>query len=175
RKKINSPLTSSCGRLFDAVAAMSGGRQTIAYEGQAAIEFMEAAGRGGEEPAYRWDIAPKDDILYLGVRALIRQVAEDVAAGISRAVISRRFHRTLIEMLAGAAERVRSLTELNTVALSGGSFNNYLLLEGLLALLEDKGFEVLTHQQLPAGDGCLSLGQAMIGRQFMINKKSGLP
>jgi hydrogenase maturation protein HypF len=175
KKKINSPLTSSCGRLFDAVAAISGGRQTIAYEGQAAIELMEAAGRGEEEPAYRWDIAPKDDILYVGIRALIRQVAEDVAAGISLAVISRRFHRTLIEMLAGAAERVRSVTALNTVALSGGSFNNYLLLEGLLGLLEDKGFEVLTHQQLPAGDGCLSLGQAMIGRQFLFNKKSGLP
>ncbi|MFO7607203.1 MAG: Sua5/YciO/YrdC/YwlC family protein, partial [Desulfurivibrionaceae bacterium] len=172
RKKINSPLTSSCGRLFDAVAAMSGGRQTIAYEGQAAIELMEAAGRGVKEPPYRWDIVPKDDILYFGVRALIRQVAEDVAAGIPQSIISRRFHRTLIEMLGGAAERIRALTELNTVALSGGSFNNYLLLEGLLALLEDKGFEVLTHQQLPAGDGCLSLGQAMIGRQFMFNKKS---
>ncbi|MDT8334982.1 MAG: carbamoyltransferase HypF, partial [Desulfurivibrionaceae bacterium] len=169
RKNINSPLTSSCGRLFDAVAAMSGGRQTIAYEGQAAIELMEAAGRGGKEPAYRWDIISIDDILYPGLRALIRQVAEDVASGISQAIISRRFHRTLIEMLVGAAERVREQTELDTVVLSGGSFNNYLLLEGLIGHLEGKGYNVLVHRQLPAGDGCLSLGQAVIGRSWLLN------
>ncbi|MDF1578415.1 MAG: carbamoyltransferase HypF [Desulfobulbales bacterium] len=169
RKNINSPLTSSCGRLFDAVAAMSGGRQTIAYEGQAAIELMEAAGRGGKEPAYRWDIISIDDILYPGLRALIRQVAEDVASGISQAIISRRFHRTLIEMLVGAAERVREQTGLDTVVLSGGSFNNYLLLEGLIGHLEGKGYNVLVHRQLPAGDGCLSLGQAVIGRSWLLN------
>jgi hydrogenase maturation protein HypF len=168
RKKINSPLTSSCGRLFDAVAAMSGGRQTIAYEGQAAIELMEAAGGEIGESAYRWDIVPKDDILYLGVRSLIRQVGEDVAAGTSLAGISRRFHRTLIEMLSGAAERVRELTGLDTVALSGGSFNNYLLLEGLEVRLVENGFKVLTHTLLPAGDGCIALGQAMIGRQWLM-------
>ncbi len=169
QRGINSPLTSSCGRLFDAVAAMSGGRQTIAYEGQAAVELMEAAGRDGGDSAYRWDIVPKNDILWLGVRGLIRQVADDVLRGVSRPAISRRFHRTLIEMLAGAAERVREQTELDTVALSGGSFNNYLLLEGLIGHLEGKGFEVLVHRQLPAGDGCLSLGQAVIGRSWLLN------
>jgi hydrogenase maturation protein HypF len=71
-------------------------------------------------------------------------------------------------MLAGAAERVRDGSAINTVVLSGGVFNNYLLLEGLIALLEAKGFEVLTHLQLPAGDGGLALGQAMIGRQYLM-------
>ena len=70
---------------------------------------------------------------------------------------------TLVEMLAGAAERVRDGSAINTVVLSGGVFNNYLLFEGLIAILEAKGFEVLTHSQLPAGDGCLSLGEQKSG------------
>jgi hydrogenase maturation protein HypF len=166
RHNLNCPLTSSCGRLFDAVEAVSGGRQVIAYEGQAAIELMEAAGQDIAEPYY-WDIVENGDIFHLGVRGLIHQVAAEVAAGATRQSISRRFHRTLVEMLAGAAERVRDGSAINTVVLSGGVFNNYLLLEGLIALLEAKGFEVLTHSQLPAGDGCLALGQAMIGRQYL--------
>jgi hydrogenase maturation protein HypF len=164
---LNCPLTSSCGRLFDAVAAMAGGRQIIAYEGQAAIELMESAEQEIGEP-YHWDILENGDIFYLGVRSLIRQVAAEVAAGVTRRSVSRRFHRTLGEMLAGAAERVRDASAINTVVLSGGVFNNYLLLEGLVAILEAKGFEVLTHSQLPAGDGCLALGQAMIGRRHLM-------
>lgn len=167
KHKLNCPLTSSCGRLFDAVAAMSGGRQTIAYEGQAAIELMEVALQGSGEP-YRWDLIENDDMFYLGVRSLIKQIAEDVAGGIFRPLISQRFHLTLVEMFAGAAELVRDNSAINTVALSGGVFNNYLLLEGLVALLKTKGFDVLLHSQLPPGDGCLSLGQAMIGRQYLL-------
>jgi hydrogenase maturation protein HypF len=166
RHNLNCPLTSSCGRLFDAVAAMSGGRQTIAYEGQAAIEFMEAAGRTLAAP-YHWDILENGDIFHLGLRSLVQQVAGDVVAGLTSQSISQRFHRTLVEMWAGAAERVRKVSAINTVVLSGGVFNNYLVLEGLLASLEAKGFAVLTHKLLPAGDGCLSLGQAMIGRQYL--------
>jgi hydrogenase maturation protein HypF len=166
KHELNCPLTSSCGRLFDAVAAMSGGRQVIAYEGQAAIEFMETAGPIPGAP-YHWDILENGDIFHLGVRSLIQQVAGDVVAGTASQSISQRFHRTLVEMWAGAAERVRAVSAINTVVLSGGVFNNYLVLEGLISLLETKGFAVLTHARLPAGDGCLSLGQAMIGRQYL--------
>lgn len=168
RHNLNCPLTSSCGRLFDAVAAMSGGRQAIAYEGQAAIEFMEAAGQILAEP-YHWDIIGNDDIFHLGVSCLVKQIAGDVVAGANLLLISQRFHRTLIEMLAGAAELVRNASAINTVVLSGGAFNNYLLLEGLISLLEEKGFETLIHSQLPAGDGSLSFGQAMIGRKYLDN------
>jgi hydrogenase maturation protein HypF len=174
RQDLNCPRTSSCGRLFDAVSAMGGGRQTIAYEGQAAIEFMEAAGRAIAEP-YHWDILENGDIFYLGVCHLIRQVAGDVAGGVALSTISQRFHSTLAEMLGQAAERVRADSGLNTVVLSGGVFNNYLLLERLMAILAAKGFLVLTHTQLPAGDGCLSLGQAMIGRQYLLSSsKNGV-
>jgi hydrogenase maturation protein HypF len=153
---------------------MGGGRQTIAYEGQAAIEFMEAAGRAIAEP-YHWDILENGDIFYLGVCHLIRQVAGDVAGGGALSAISQRFHSTLAEMLGQAAERVRADSGLNTVVLSGGVFNNYLLLERLMAILAAKGFLVLTHTQLPAGDGCLSLGQAMIGRQYLLSSsKNGV-
>lgn len=164
---LNCPLTSSCGRLFDAVEALCGGRQIIAYEGQAAVELMEAAGQELGEP-YQWDILENGDIFHLGVCGLVRQVAAEVASGVTRRSISRRFHRTLVEMLVGAAERVRDVSAINTVVLSGGVFNNFLLLEGLFGLLEARDFEVLTHLQLPVGDGGLSLGQAMIGRQFLM-------
>ncbi|MBU0481399.1 MAG: carbamoyltransferase HypF [Proteobacteria bacterium] len=166
-KKINCPVTTSCGRFFDAVAAISGGRKVIAYEGQAAIEFMEQAS-GKDGATYGWAIEEKGDIFHLSVRAIVRQVAEDVLAGVSRAEISGRFHRTLAVLLAEAAELVSSLSGLKKVVLSGGVFNNHLLLELLAAHLTEKGFQVLTHLQLPPGDGCISLGQAVIGRQYLI-------
>lgn len=165
---LNCPQTSSCGRLFDAVEAMCGGRQVIAYESQAAIELMEAAG-GQDGVPYRWEISEKDDIFQLDVCGLIRQVAAEVAAGVTREVVSRRFHRTLALMLAGAAGLARAKTGLDKVVLSGGVFNNYLLLEELSGLLKEQAFTVLTQKQVPAGDGGISLGQAMIGRQFCID------
>lgn len=165
--KVNCLVCTSCGRLFDAVAAISGGRQTIGYEGQAAIELMEQA-RGEGNTTYPWVIEEKNDLFRISVRSLIRQVAEDAASGADQADISSRFHRTLAQALAEAAVLVRSQCGLNKVVCSGGVFNNYLLTQILTDLLAQKGFEVLTHSQLPPGDGCLSLGQALIGRQHLV-------
>jgi len=163
---VSCPMTSSCGRLFDAVEAMSGGRQTIAYEGQAAIELMEIAGRGPCAP-YSWDITDNGDIFHLIVRPMIRQIAGDILADAGRSQISRRFHRTLAEMMLGAAKRARDSSDINTVVLSGGVFNNYLLRETLGTLLAENDFKVLTHTLVPSGDGGVSLGQAVIGRQWL--------
>jgi hydrogenase maturation protein HypF len=168
RHDLNCPLTSSCGRLFDAVEAMSGGRQTIAYEGQAAIELMEAAGRKTAKP-YNWDIIENGDIFHLELRSLVRQIAGDIATGEKRSLISRRFHSTLAEMMVGAAKRAREIYDINSVVLSGGVFNNYLLLETLGMLLAENDFEVLTHALVPAGDGGVSLGQAVIGRKWLLD------
>ncbi len=170
-KKVNTPDTSSCGRFFDAVAALSGGRQTIAYEAQAAIELMQAAdGRYDGEGSYSCgDITTVNGVRRIPVRPIIRSVAEDVADGKSLAVISRRFHQALIDLFAYVADRSSQETEIKTVALSGGVFQNRLLFEGLLKALNTKGLKVLTHSEIPTNDGCISLGQAMIGRHYILN------
>jgi hydrogenase maturation protein HypF len=184
QKGVNSPLTSSCGRLFDAVAAMSGGRQTIQYEGQAAIELMQAAGRLGEE-VFPCEVYPEDAIaelssvparkklipsgcmLKISVRSLIRAVAQAVQAGMARGEISRRFHAGLVAVFTRVAEEARRRKKIKTVVLSGGVFQNRLLLEGLVASLERGGFQVLVHKELPCNDACISLGQAVIGREAL--------
>ncbi len=172
RQNFHCPKTSSCGRLFDAVAAMAGGRTEIAYEAQAAIELMEAAeGRLGVP--FDWELAADDDIFRIMLTPLLRQVAAEVRKGTDLGTVSRRLHGTLVAMLAGAAERVRTETGLNQVVLSGGVFNNQLLLEGLLEALREKGFMVLTHERLPAGDGGIALGQAVIGREYLKAGGSG--
>lgn len=183
-KGVNSPLTSSCGRLFDAVAAMSGGRQTIQYEGQAAIELMQAAGRLGEE-VFPCEVYPEDAIaelssvpartklipsgcmLKISVRSLIRAVAQAVQSGMARGEISRRFHAGLVATFTRVAEEARRREKIKAVVLSGGVFQNRLLLEGLVASLERAGFQVLVHKELPCNDGCISLGQAVIGREML--------
>jgi len=166
-RDLNCPRTSSCGRLFDAVAALCGFRGEISYEAQAAITLMEAAsGRLGEP--YDWHLYEDGPIFRLALRPLLRQIAEEIGAGGEASAVSRRLHGTLVAMLVGAAERVREINGLNLVVLSGGVFNNDLLLEGLLAALAAKGFEILSHEQVPFGDGGLALGQAMIGRQYLL-------
>ncbi len=170
-KNINTPFTSSCGRLFDAVAAMGGGCQDIRYEAQAAIEFMEAGDQLGEESfAYRF--LEDDEVQRLDLRFLIRQIAQQVEDGAGPAKISQRFHATLVEAFTDLACLAREKTRINKVALSGGVFQNRLLFEGLLQSLRKKDFTVLTHTQLPCNDGCVSFGQAVIGRARMMRQGS---
>ncbi|OGQ98053.1 MAG: carbamoyltransferase HypF [Deltaproteobacteria bacterium RIFOXYD12_FULL_55_16] len=163
QKRLNSPLTSSCGRLFDAVAAMSGGRQIVQYEAQAAIELMQLAGGPGER-GFPCEVYAEDDMLKISVRSLIQAVAQAVQTGMRQSEISRRFHAGLVAVFTRIAEEARGREKLKTVALSGGVFQNRLLLEGLLASLGRAGFKVLLHKKLPCNDACLSLGQAVIGR-----------
>lgn len=165
-KDLNCPKTTSCGRLFDAVAAMSGGLQKIDYEAQAAIEFMQAGGHAVGRP-FVHDIVEGDNRLILSIGPLIRDVAQAVQLGENREKISRRFHLTLIQFLLKAAIRARQDSGINTVALSGGAFQNQILFPGVVEELEKEGFQVLTHTQLPTNDGCLSFGQAVIGRRSL--------
>jgi len=169
---LNCPKTSSCGRLFYAVAAFCGLRSEITYEAQAAIALMEAAGGQLGEP-YKWGMYEEGAIFRLALCPMIRQIAEEVGAGVAPAQVSRRLHGTLVAMLAGAAERVREVSGLNLVALGGGVFNNSLLLEGLLSALSARRFDVLSHVQVSAGDGGLALGQALIGRQYLLDQREG--
>ena len=164
-RQINSPLASSCGRLFDAVAALIGLRHTATYEGQPAIELEMSARASDDSAAYPFDLWEEDHCWQIGPRPLIHAVVEDMTHGVPAETISRRFHNGLVETLASLAGRLGEQTSLNRVCLSGGSFQNDLLLDGLQQKLSGAGFEVFTHSLVPAGDGGLSLGQAVIAAQ----------
>ncbi len=106
-------------------------------------------------------------MLKISVCSLIRAVAQAVQDGMGRSEISQRFHTGLVVAFTRVAEEARRREKINTVVLSGGVFQNRLLLEGLVASLERIGFQVLLHKELPCNDACISLGQAVIGRQIL--------
>jgi len=159
---VNSPKTSSCGRLFDAVAALVGVRRTVNYEAQAAIELEMAMAAVTIEDAYPLDIVSSNTPWIIDTKPMFEAALCDLESGTSTAVISQRFHNGLVETFARTAEMIRDARSLNRVCLSGGSFHNVYLLTHLQGRLEQSGFQVFTHTEVPAGDGGLSLGQAMV-------------
>ncbi len=161
-RKINSPLTSSCGRLFDAVAALAGIRDKVNYEAQAAIELEMAMGGEESHAAYPFQIRPNGDAWVISTQPLFEGLINDLAVNVPAAEISRRFHNGLAAILADTAEAIRQCTSLDRVCLSGGTFHNVYLLERLQTQLASAGFQVFTHREVPAGDGGLSLGQALV-------------
>jgi hydrogenase maturation protein HypF len=164
RAGVSAPLTSSAGRLFDAVAAVLGVRDVVSYEGQAAIELEQLADPV-EAAAYPFDPEPEAGDaggLVLPGTALIRAVVADVAAGTPKPVVAARFHNGLAQAVVEVCRRVRAQRHLGTVALSGGVFQNLLLLERTVAGLEAAGFTVLLHGRVPPNDGGISLGQAAV-------------
>ena len=161
-REINSPRTSSCGRLFDAVAALAGVRSTINYEAQAAIELEMAGHESTDEGAYPFDLLPEGSGWQIGTRPLFEALLRDLATRSEVKDISRRFHRGLAMLFAGLSEKIRESRKLNRVCLSGGCFQNSLLFGMLLGALRERSFEVYFHAEVPAGDGGVSLGQALI-------------
>jgi hydrogenase maturation protein HypF len=159
-----SPATSSAGRLFDAVAAILGVRDTINYEGQAAVELEQLADPS-ETTAYPAQISgpgSEGGPLRLGGTDLIRAVVSDVVAGVATPLVAARFHNGLAGATVAACQTLRDDTGLGTVALSGGVFQNMLLLERTVAALEQQGFRVLVHSRVPPNDAGISLGQAAV-------------
>jgi hydrogenase maturation protein HypF len=162
QKDVNSPLTSSCGRLFDAVSALVGLRQQVNYEAQAAIELEMAITGSSSEPPYPMDLTREGDGWTISTRRMFEAIVRDIESRKPASVISRRFHDGLIEVLARVANLIRQRTWLEQVCLSGGTFNNSYLLEHLSSRLRAERFEVFTHSEVPAGDGGLCLGQAVV-------------
>ena len=161
RRGVNSPVTSSAGRLFDAVAALLGVRDTINYEGQAAVELEQLAAAGLEHRGYPARITPGSPFTAAGPD-LVRAAAGDLLAGLPPDVISARFHRGMADLIVAGCQLLRESSGLGTVALSGGVFQNLLLLGTVVGLLEARGFRVLTHSRVPPNDGGISLGQAVV-------------
>jgi hydrogenase maturation protein HypF len=160
RRGVNAPLTSSAGRLFDAVAALLGVRDTINYEGQAAIELEQWADPD-ERGAYPAAVDAGPPLRVRGAD-LVRAVAEDLLAGTAPPVIAGRFHRGVAAAIVTVCTELRERSGLGTVALSGGVFQNLLLVGHVVDLLERSGFRVLTHARVPPNDGGISFGQAAV-------------
>ncbi|MGD8774696.1 MAG: hypothetical protein PVF44_05225, partial [Syntrophobacterales bacterium] len=161
QRGVNSPLTSSCGRLFDGVAAIAGLKDRIAYEGQAAIELEQCLEPTTEK--YQYEYKEDEEKLLLSPTAIFRQVYEDVVSGVAPELISGKFHLTLVEMFAEVSLYLCQLHGLDKVVCSGGVFQNVFLLENLEARLRKSGLDVYTPQLIPANDACISLGQAVVG------------
>lgn len=162
-KKINSPLTSSCGRLFDAVSALLSIRGTIDYEAQAAIELeMLAHDEVNETDSYPFSIVEQDDLSVVKLQDLFSAIIYDLQSNTTRATIAAKFHNTIAQMIKRLCQVISNKTSITQVVLSGGVFQNRLLLRKAVSLLEDGGFTVFTHQQVPCNDGGISLGQAVI-------------
>jgi hydrogenase maturation protein HypF len=160
RSGVRSPATSSAGRLFDAVAAILGVRDAVNYEGQAAVELEQLADPD-EAGAYRAGLAGDRPLRLLG-GDLVRAVVDDLLAGVDPAVVAARFHNGVALAVVEACTALRERTGLRTVALSGGVFQNLLLLGRVVAWLQGRGFRVLTHSRVPPNDGGVSLGQAAV-------------
>lgn len=158
---LNAPLTSSCGRLFDSVAALIGIRNRVAYEGQAALE-LEMIADPGERATYPFELFGREEMWVLDSQPMIRAIVSDMNAGLAPQRISARFHRTLAQMVLIVCERIREEERISCVALSGGVFQNRLLTEQTIELLRRCSFDVLTHSLVPPNDGGLSLGQAVV-------------
>jgi hydrogenase maturation protein HypF len=156
-KRINTPMTSSMGRLFDAAAALAGVRQKVNYEGQAAIEF-EALADPAEAGTYLFGLNQDQVQVRSAVEALVR----DAMAGVSIQKISARFHNGLAEAVRETVKRISLETGIRSVVLSGGVWQNLTLLGRTLSLLQKDGFKVYIHREVPTNDGGLSLGQAAI-------------
>jgi hydrogenase maturation protein HypF len=167
-RRFNTPLTSSAGRLFDAVACLAGVRDRVSYEGQAAMELEWLATGAAPDYSYPYQFdSPRDGVMsgtpvVVDTRPLIRAVAEEVSQGVGAALVARRFHSTLVDLIAAVCGLLRQVTGVGVVVLSGGVFQSALLTSEVGARLEADGFRVYRHRLVPPGDGGLSLGQLAV-------------
>lgn len=167
KQNFNSPNTSSMGRLFDAVAAIAGVRTHASYEGQAAVELEFLATQVDHQAAYPFAISvssfPIDEPFYeIDTRPMIRAIVDDVAAGRDKALIARRFHSTVVEIVARVCCELRGRWNLEHVVLTGGVFMNRLLSNEVARQLSGHGFTTYRHQIVPCNDGGLSFGQLAV-------------
>lgn len=160
-KRINTPLTSSAGRLFDAVSSLIGLCNVIEYEGQAAIR-LEKYADAEEEGYYPYEILPRKSGYEISVRPLISAIVEDIGKGRDISRIAGAFHRTVAGITLDVCLLLREKFDINNVALSGGVFQNRLLLGLTLDYLKKSGFHVFIHSKVPTNDGGISFGQAAI-------------
>lgn len=160
---INTPLTSSCGRLFDAVSSLIGVRDVVTYEAQAAIELeMIAASDVLETYGYRIEQSVSSSDLTIDVREMFREIVSDLRQETPEEIIAARFHNTVADFIVAICERISIENSIKDVVLSGGTFQNRYLLTRVCTQLRMKGFVPYFHKRVPTNDGGVSLGQAVI-------------
>ncbi|MBN2395162.1 MAG: carbamoyltransferase HypF, partial [Candidatus Atribacteria bacterium] len=163
-KKINSPLTSSCGRLFDAVASIIGIRDEVNFEGQAAVA-LESLCNPAYKGNYSYGIDQAESGWLVNVEEMFREIVQDIEKNKNISGIATRFHNTLAEFILSMCVRIRDKYYVNLVVLSGGVFQNSFLLNQTLKKLNDNGFKVFIHKKMPPNDACIALGQAVIANE----------
>jgi hydrogenase maturation protein HypF len=164
-RRLNTPLTSSLGRVFDGVSALLGGSAVATYEGQAAVELEMLAGTpsaASRASPYEFEITEEGEKRVVDLLPAVRQIVHDLRARRARELTALRFHRTLVAVCVRVCQLLRSEGAPADVALTGGVFQNVLLSEWLAAELERAGFRPHLHRRVPPNDGGLSLGQAVI-------------
>ena len=162
-KGIHAPLTSSAGRLFDGVSALIGVRDTIDYEGQAAIELeMICSEIPDRKEAYPFRMEEQNGRWIILLKELFAAILNDLEHGIRQPEISAKFHLSVALMISRTVSILSRNTGLRRVALSGGTFQNRVLLKLTRSLLEEEGFQVASHREVPCNDGGISLGQAVV-------------
>lgn len=161
-KGINTPLTSSIGRLFDAISSILNICSEATYEGQPAIELEMAIEDTDSEEYYNFEIENDNDTFIIKVKPLFEEILDDMGK-VPNSYISVKFHNTVARMILDLSTLIREKTKINTVALSGGCFQNRALLKKSIVFLKEERFRVYIHSNVPCNDGGLSLGQAIIG------------
>jgi hydrogenase maturation protein HypF len=172
-RRVNSPLSSSMGRLFDAISALLGIKGEVDYEGQAAVELEMAAHSfifereldqavSGIKESYPYRIVEDKGMRIVHLKDLLSAVVESLRQDVPNGMIAVRFHSTVAQMIDEMCRLISDNTGIKQVALSGGVFQNRLLLRKTVGVLESSGFQVFTHRQVPCNDGGISLGQAVI-------------
>ena len=164
-RRINCVDTSSCGRLFDAVASILGVRHEVTFEGQAAIE-LEANADPAIDRLYPFSMIDGTPA-HLDMRTMIRAIVNDVRLGVSQSEIAAGFHNTLAVAIVEVCRRIRGQHDLSRVCLSGGTFQNMFLLERAVRGLRANSFEVFLHSKVPPNDGGIALGQAVIANALL--------
>ncbi len=161
KRGFNSPPASSMGRLFDAVSSLIGISQINTYEGQSASELEAVAEECEDFYQFKFE---EDAPIIINPLPVIEEILGDLKRGKSKGYIASRFHRSVVEMLVEVLKILRRRTGVNTVALSGGVFQNSLLLGMTKRRLEEEGFYILAHRKVPTNDGGIALGQVVIAR-----------
>ena len=183
-KNLNSPLTSSAGRLFDAIASLLCIRHKISYESQAAMELEAVADKNLIEDVmtenipidevYGFDIVQNkpncnDNLFEIDMMTCVRQIVADLRQNKSRGLISSKFHHTLVAAFTKATFRVSKETGIQKIVLSGGVFNNDIILNQMIRIFEENNLKVYTHTKVPTGDGGICLGQAVVAAALQGN------